>query len=113
MDASADGKLARRIASKTEQLGQLVARRLLREQRKAMRARAQARRAESQKRMAFGKAVVDSGCEQWSVSELVGVLLDARARIGASATQMLGMRKRGEAHLNGVLLHEPAPPTQH
>jgi len=66
----------------------------------------------AERRAAFGKAVVSAGCSDWSVPELVGVLLDARARPGSSTTQMLGVRKRGEAHLNGAK-SEPTQPTIH
>lgn len=99
MDASADGKLARRIASKTEQLGQLVARRLLREQREAMKERARQRRADLERRKELGGAVLAAGLDDWSVSEVVGLLLEGQDHLGYSPTMRLGVRKRGEAYL--------------
>lgn len=101
--------LQARIAAKTEQLGQLVARLHRFEQRAAMKERERQKRSDRQRRLELGAAVIRAGCGHWSVPELVGVLLDARDRVGGSSTQMLGMRKRGDAHLGRQATD--APPT--
>jgi hypothetical protein len=63
------------------------------------RRRSSERRALARRRVELGDAVIKAGCGDWLPAEIVGVLLDARERIGGSSTQRLGMRKRGEAHL--------------
>jgi len=99
MDARADVNLERRIASKTEQLGQLVARRMLRKQREAIRARARQRLVDLERRKELGGAVLAAGLGDWSVSEVVGLLLEGQDHLGHSPTMRLGVRKRGETHL--------------
>jgi len=97
-----DQRLAEQISTTMRRLGQLKARELRREMRAADRQRSSERRALARRRVELGDAVIKAGCGDWAVSEIVGVLVDARDRIGGSSTQMLGMRKRGEAWLAGT-----------
>lgn len=100
--ATVDERLTARIAATTRRLGQLKARELLREMRATDRRRSSERRALARRRAELGDAVIKAGCGDWLSAEIVGVLLDARERIGGSNTQRLGMRKRGEAHIAGT-----------
>ncbi|MDR3385436.1 MAG: conjugal transfer protein TraD [Rudaea sp.] len=89
-------RIASQVARATERIGQLKARQLLREMRADARARARARRADARRRLMFGGVVLHAGFGDWDAAEVLGVLLDAREKIGGSPTLRLGMRKRGE-----------------
>lgn len=88
-----------RVAKATRQITQLEARRLLAKSQEALRKKAKIRRQENQRRRVLGRAVMDAGCGDWEVSEIVGVLLDGIERVGSSPTMKLGMKQRGEQHL--------------
>lgn len=60
--------------------------------------RTQERRALARRRFELGEAVMSAGLAEWSVSEILGVLLDARERIGGSPSKRRAAWKRGEQH---------------
>ena len=91
-----------RVAKATRQISQLQARRLLAESQEALRKKAKIRRQEKERRQALGRAVMDAGCGDWEVSEIVGVLLDGIGRVGSSPTMKLGMSQLGHQHLATV-----------
>lgn len=91
--------LETRVANATRRLAQLTARQLLRERRAALRTQAADRRSELQRRMKWGAAVIQAGMDDWEVAEVVGLLVEGKARLGTSTTQRLGLRKQGEAFL--------------
>lgn len=91
--------LEEKMARATTRLAQLRAQQLLREMREAKRAKAQIQAEERRQRWELGGAVIAAGFAQWSVPEVVGLLLFAHDHIGASPTMRIGVRQRGEAHL--------------
>lgn len=93
-----------RVARATERLAVLKARQLLREMREHKKAREAAQRAAVQRRMELGHATFLAGMEDYSSEEVVGLLLDAKERLGHSPTQRLALKKRGEEWLKVAAL---------
>jgi len=93
-----------RVARATERLAVMKARQLLREMREQKKARDSARRIGTQRRMELGHATFMAGVENYSSEEVVGMLLDAKERLGHSPTQRLAIRKRGEEWMKSVAL---------
>jgi Conjugal transfer protein TraD len=93
-------KQAERVARATQRLAALKAQQLMREMREQHRARQRARRLQERRRLELGAAVAVSGVDHLSFEELVGMLLDAKERLGSSPTMMLGMRKKGAEWLD-------------
>ena len=94
--SSPSDKLNERVASATQQLAALKARQLMREMRAAHLAKQRARRQETRRRMELGGAVLTAGCGDFTVVEVIGMLLDSKERVGASPTVRLAIRKRGQ-----------------
>lgn len=65
--------------------------------------------------MKWGAAVIKAGMDDWEVTEVIGLLVDAKARVGTSSTQRLGMKRLGQMHLGIVppLAEDAPPPTIH
>jgi len=95
MSAHTD-KLTERVASATERLAKLKARQLLREMRTEHQAKRLARRTDLRRRLDLGGAVLTAGCGDFVMVEVIGLLLDAKERIGNSPTMRLAARKRGQ-----------------
>lgn len=95
MSARSD-KLTERVANATQRLAALKARQLLRELRAEHQAKQRARRNELRRRFDFGAAVLTAGCGEFAAVEVIGLLLDAKQRIGTSPTMRLAARKRGQ-----------------
>lgn len=104
MSARSD-KLAQRLALTTERLASLRAEQLQRELRAAYLAKQRARRIALRRRLDLGGAVLTAGCGEFAMVEVIGLLLDAKERVGPSPTMKLAMRKKGQDWLAG------APPT--
>ena len=85
-----------RVASATRRLSQAVASQLLRDRVAALKAKKAERQALFRRKLMMGDAVLIAGLADWEPAEIIGVLLDARERIGDSPTQRLGMRQRGQ-----------------
>lgn len=96
---SATDILAAKIERSQKRTAQLQARQALREMRLATVARARARKHAARRKYELGEAVLLAGLVDWQAAELVGLLLDGKERFGASPTMRMGLRKRGEAHL--------------
>jgi len=91
--------LTAKIERSTKRTAQLQAQRALREMRLAAIERARARKHAARRRYELGETVLLAGLVDWQAAELVGLLLDGKDRYGSSPTMRLGLRKRGEAHL--------------
>ena len=74
----------------------------MREMRRATIARARARKLDARKKYQLGESVLLAGLADWHAAELVGLLLDGKERFAASPTMRMGLRKRGEAHLEAA-----------
>jgi hypothetical protein len=108
---SSNDKDAALVVRATNRLATLKARQLLREMREQKRAREAAQRREMKRRAELGHAAAMAGVEDYSAEEVVGMLLDAKERLGHSPTQRLATRKRGEEWLRAQSLG-PEGPTQ-
>lgn len=93
---STPSNLDARVASATRRLSQVVASQLLRDRVAALKAKKAERVALFRRKMAMGDAVLIAGLSDWEPAEIIGVLLDAKDRIGDSPTQRLGLRQRGQ-----------------
>jgi len=98
---SAFDRLAQQVASAAQSIGQEQAKHLFREMRIAERVRVRKRRAEFRRRLQLGTAVLAADLDGWEVSEIVGMLLDAKDRVEGSTTMRLGLKKRGAGYLAG------------
>lgn len=98
---------ADRVARATERLAVLKARQLLREMREQKKKREATQRLNVQRRMELGHASFLAGVEDYTSAEVVGMLLDAKERLGHSPTQRMAMKKRGEEWLRQTCL-QPA-----
>jgi|GEM_PF-4292602 hypothetical protein len=101
---SGQNKHADLVARATQRLAVLKARQLLREMKAQKRTREVARRQTLQRRMELGHATSMAGVDDYSADEVVGMLLDAKERMGHSPTQRLALRKRGEEWLKQAAL---------
>ncbi len=97
---SASTKISQRVADMTHRLATLKSRQLLRELQVEQRAKELARKRDARHRQEIGAAVLEAGFGDWHALEVVGVLLDAKERIGDSPTQRLAVRLRAEGHLH-------------
>lgn len=87
------------IARATERLAQLKAREMLRTEKAKAKARALARREDAHRKILLGGLVIAADCGHIDdEGTLVGMLLDARARIN-NAEWRAQMRERGIQHL--------------
>lgn len=93
-----DERWAKRLARATEGLARFKSRELMREQREVLRAKELERRALARRRFDYGEAVllVAHDC---TPTEIVGMLVEARERMGQSPTLRMAARKRGEQHM--------------
>jgi hypothetical protein len=98
MSAHTD-KLTERVASATERLAALKARQLLRELRAEHQAKRRARRNDVRRRLDLGGAVLTAECGDFTLVEVIGLLIDAKERLGPSPTMMLAMKKKGQERL--------------
>lgn len=109
---SATDTLAAKIERSQKRTAQLQARQALREMRLATVARARARKCAARRKYELGESVLLAGLVDWQAAELVGLLLDGKDRFGASPTMRMGLRKRGDEHLES-LRGGSASPTAH
>lgn len=93
----------------TQRVAQLRARQLLGEMRTAARAKAELRRLEARRRFELGGAVLAAGGD-WTAAEVVGIMLEARERVGHSPTMRMGLGRRGEDHLHAGQRHAANQP---
>lgn len=113
--SSASDRFNERVAAATKRLAALKARQLMREIREANSARQRARRQEMRRRLELGGAVLAAGCGEFTVVEVIGLLLDSRDRVEASPTMRLALRKRGQewfASLGPSGHVDPTAPTE-
>lgn len=96
---SASTKINQRVAEMTDRLATLKSRQLLRELQLEHQARELLRKREARRRWELGTAILEAGFGEWHALEVVGVLLEAKERIGDSPTQRLAVRIRAEGHL--------------
>ena len=109
---SATDAISAQIERATKRVAQLQARRALREMRRATVARARARKLDARRKYQLGESGLLAGLADWQPAELVGLMLDGKERFGASPTMRMGLRKRGEAHLEAAQ-DGSASPTLH
>jgi hypothetical protein len=102
-------KVMERIAREAQRLAGLKARELRRSQRRAIRERREAARLEQERRAVFGNAVVCAGLASFEPDEIVGLLLDAKERMGESLTQRMAARKRGQEWMTELTQRELRP----
>jgi hypothetical protein len=95
------------LVETAEQLAQVLAGQLHREQQGRQRCAEQNRILQARRRSELGAAVEKAGLSEWNAAEIVGVLLEVKDRIGLSRTQRMAAQKRGELHLGRP--HVPAP----
>jgi hypothetical protein len=100
---SGHDKDAALVVRATNRLATLKARQLLREMREQKRTRQAAERRAQRRRLELGHAASMAGVDDYSPEEVVGMLLDAKERLGHSPTQRLAMRKKGEEWLRAPL----------
>jgi len=98
--SKASERQAERLVLATQRLAELKAEQLVREIRAHHRQRARERQLHERRRQELGDAVERSGSVNLTIPELVGVLLDAKERLGSSPTMLLGMRKKGAEWLD-------------
>jgi hypothetical protein len=96
---SGPDKDAALVVRATNRLATLKARQLLREMREQKRAREAEERRAQRRKMELGHAASLAGIDDYSAEEVVGMLLDAKDRVGHSPTQRLAMKKRGDEWL--------------
>lgn len=96
---SASAKINQRVAEMTDRLATLKSRQLMRELQLEQRARELIRKRDARRRWEIGTAVLEAGFGDWHALEVVGVLLEAKERIGDSPTQRLAVRIRAEGRL--------------
>lgn len=94
--------IARALERATRDISQVRARELAREMREKAERQERARKEAFRRRLAMGEIVSRVGLDDWSVEEVLGLLLDGKERVGSSATMRLGMRQRGEQHLQNA-----------
>lgn len=99
------------LVETAEQLAQVLAGQLYREQAERQRCAEQNRVLQARRRAELGAAVEKAGLADWNASEIVGVLLEIKDRIGLSRTQRMAAQKRGEQHLGRP--HLPTPDKPH
>jgi hypothetical protein len=106
---STSDKDAALVVRATNRLAVVKARQLLREMREQKRVRKLEERRAEKRKMALGHATFLAGVDDFSPEEVVGMLLDAKERLGHSPTQRLAMRKRGDEWLrkSALVAHEP------
>jgi hypothetical protein len=97
------------VVRATNRLATLKARQLLREMREQKRARQAADRRELKRKTELGHAAAMAGVEDYSAEEVVGMLLDAKDRIGRSPTQRLALKRRGEEWLREQAVGSSVP----
>jgi hypothetical protein len=95
------------VVRATNRLATLKARQLLREMRERKRALEAAERRAQRRRLELGHAAAMADIDDYSPEEVVGMLLDAKERLGHSPTQRLAMRKKGEEWLRAPLQNPP------
>jgi len=100
--SKASERQTEKLVLATQRLAELKAQQLMREMRTQHRQRAQARRQRERRHQELGEAVERSGSGHFTIPELVGVLVDARERLGSSPTMLLGMRKKGAEWLDAA-----------
>lgn len=91
--------IARALERATRDISQVRAKELAREMREKAERQERARKEAFRRRLAMGEIVSRAGLDDWSAAEVLGLLLDGKDRVGESATMRLGMRQRGEPHL--------------
>lgn len=91
--------LTQQLVETAQQIGQVLARQLNREQAERQRCSEQKRLQQARRRSELGAAVEKAGLSDWNTLEIVGVLLEIKDRIGLSRTQRMAAQKRGEQHL--------------
>lgn len=100
-------RLKQELVETAEQLAQVLASQLHREQQGRQRYAEQNRIQQARRRSELGAAVEKAGLADWNAAEIVGVLLETRDRIGLSRTQRMAAQKRGEQHMGRP--HLPTP----
>lgn len=104
-------RYSQRVTRATQRLMALKTQQLRREMAEQNRARQVARRRDQRRRVELGSAVLLAGCGQLETDELVGLLLDARDRIGSSPTMRMAFRKRGREWMQQEQPAVPPAPT--
>ena len=79
---SASAKINQRVAEMTDRLATLKSRQLLRELQLEQKARELIRKRDARRRWELGTAILEAGFGEWHALEVVGVLLEAKERIG-------------------------------
>lgn len=105
MSSASVEKWTEQLMHTAQQLARVKANQLLREQRQKVRSKERARRLTARRRALIGEAAERAGLAEWTIPEILGVLLEAHERVGRSPTLRMAARKRGEQHLGVV-----APP---
>lgn len=98
MSAASLEKWTEQLMDLAGKIGGIKARQLSREQRQKARSKDLERRLMARRHALIAEATRTAGLAEWSVPEILGVLLDARERIGHSPTLRLAARKRAEQH---------------
>ena len=109
MSSSAD-RLTQQLLQTAQKIARVQANGLLRDRRVVLRSKQKERQARLRRRIELGSAIEVAGLSDWKLAELVGALLDARDRIGASKTQRMAAQKRGEQQLGRPHLPTPEKP---
>lgn len=114
MNSSAIERAAERVLRSSRQLARQIAGQLLQEQRAKTHARKRARDIELRRKLQFGAAVISAGLGEWDFTEVLGVLLEAKERVGRSPTMRMAARKRGEQRATGAISSTaPISPPDH
>lgn len=100
MSADSADRLANQLLQTTQKLARIQARRLLREQRVAMKARMKERRSAMRRRLELGDVVIRAGFGEWSTMELLGLLLEARDHFPGTPETLTALRQRAERFLS-------------
>lgn len=99
MSAASLEKWMEQLMDLAEKIGGIKARQLSREQRQKDRSKDLERRFRARRHALIAEATRTAGLAEWSIPEILGVLLDARERIGHSPTLRLAATKRAEQHV--------------
>lgn len=107
MKRSAIERATERVMRSSQQLARQIAGQLLQEKRAKAHARKRARELELRRKLQLGAAVISAGLSEWDITEVRGVLLEAKERVGRSPTMRMAARKRGEQQAFGTATRPP------
>lgn len=95
MSSTYADRLTNQLLKTTRKIADHEANRLAHERLVAIRSRKKERRVRLRRRICFGTIVERAGLGEWEVAEVLGVLVEAKDRVGRSPTMRLAARKRG------------------